>query len=137
MKDLPGQTLMPFAEPNDSAAADMVASATYPAQGYCKGSAEDTQAAKQILPLPQKTTLSPPEAARMLGICARQVRYLVDEGTLLAIDVGRRPIQGGRDKNSHTPWRVVVRRGAEFTRPEFDAFLTLEEFILKRSNAAG
>ena len=116
MDDLPGQILMPFAE------------AARPMQGYCKG------VATTILPLPSKATVTPPEAARVLGVSARQVRYLVEEGVLLAIDVGRVPINRARAKRRQTPWRVVVRRGAEFVAPEFNTFLTLEEFSKKRSN---
>ena len=116
MHDLPGQTLMPFA------------TETKPVQGDCKG--VDTT----ILPLPAKATVTPPEAARVLGVSARQVRYLVEEGVLLAIDVGRAPINWARTKRRQTPWRVVVRRGADFVAPEFFTFLTLEEFSKKRSN---
>ena len=121
MKDHPGQTLMPFAAEERPAAR--------PLQGYCKGAETDPST---ILPLPAKATVTPPEAARVLGCTARQIRFLVDDGTLLAIDVGRHVARRSRDQR--TPWRVVVRRGTEFDKPEFEHFLTLEEFVGKRSN---
>ena len=120
MRDLPGQIVMPFAAENKADAK--------PVQTCCKSTPGLT-----ILPLPNKATVTPPEAARVLGLSARQVRYLVEDGTLLAIDAGRHPAGSGTD-NRRTPWRVVVRRGAEFAAPEFETFLTLEEFVGKRSN---
>ena len=105
------------------------------AQVFCTPHADDTrQNGIPIITLPAKATVTPPEAARALGISARQIRYLVKDGTLLAIDASRHPAGGKKTNNTRTPWRVVVRRGAEFSSTEFKAFQTLEEFARARSN---
>jgi len=85
--------------------------------------------------LPRKPTCTPPEAAAALGVSERQVRYWVDDGTLLAINSARcpvGPVSGRRSKNDR--WRVVVKRVQGMETPEMRSFLTLEELVLKASN---
>jgi hypothetical protein len=123
MRDLPGQMTMPWAADKQNAR---------PAQGACNGSAQGVQGA--FLALPNKPTVTPPEAAKALGISSRQVRYLVEDGTLLAINAGREVASGDDRERRRTPWRVVVRRAADLRGAEFDRFLTLEEFIQRRNN---
>lgn len=115
-RDLPGQAVFPFA-----------AEAPQP---DCKPSAED------VLPLPQKATCNPVEAAKALGISARQVHYLVEQGTLLAINIGRE-VASGNAEARRVPWRIVVRRASDQHGGSFDAFMTLEEFIRRRANTEG
>jgi hypothetical protein len=125
MRDLPGQTYMPFIGAANKPPAR-------PVQGDCNGGAEDAQGA--FLALPGKPTVTPPEAAKALGISSRQVRYLVEDGTLLAINAGREVASGDDRERRRTPWRVVVRRAADLRGAEFDRFMTLEEFIRRRNN---
>jgi hypothetical protein len=103
-----------------------------PVEASCNGGAEDAQGA--FLALPGKPTVTPPEAAKVLGISSRQVRYLVEDGTLLAINAGREVASGDDRERRRTPWRVVVRRATDQRGAEFDRFLTLEEFIRRRNN---
>jgi hypothetical protein len=128
MRDLPGQTFMPFA--GTVGAADKPVARSV--QGGCNGGAYDAQVA--LLALPAKATVTPPEAAKALGISSRQVRYLVEDGTLLAINAGREVASGDDRERRRTPWRVVVRRVADLRGAEFDRFMTLEEFIQRRTN---
>lgn len=123
--DHPGQTFMPFVGAADKPAAR-------PVQGGCNGGAYNAQVA--LLALPAKATVTPPEAAKALGISSRQVRYLVEDGTLLAINAGREVASGDDRERRRTPWRVVVRRVADLRGAEFDRFMTLEEFIQRRNN---
>jgi hypothetical protein len=126
MKDLPGQIVMPFA-------ADAAAAA-----GAAQAAGRAPAAPAQLMMLPAKSTVTPPEAARILGVSVRQVRYLVLEGSLLAIDPGRQVVRN-RDKaedGRRRPWRVVVRRAGLPAQLEGakGMFLTLEEFLIQRSN---
>jgi len=108
-----------------------------PAQAPCTPGAAPLQSdAQSIIPLPTKPTCTPPEAARALGISSRQVRYLVEDGTLLAIDASRRVASGPDRDRRRTPWRVVVRRGTDLNREGFDRFMSLEEYVQQRSNMA-
>jgi hypothetical protein len=88
-----------------------------------------------ILALPGKATCTPQEASRATGISVSQFRNWVDDGTLLAINAARDPVNA-RDKRIGTlnAWRIVVRRGEEFKREDCGCFLTLEELIDKSSN---
>ena len=54
--------------------------------------------------LPKKPTCTPSEAARATGISERQIRYLIEDGNLLAISANRNPEEAIRPQ-----WRVVVR----------------------------
>lgn len=69
-----------------------------------------------------------------LGISSRLVRYLVEDGTLLAINAARQIASGRDDDRRRTTWRVVVRRGADLRGAQFERFLTLEEFVARRNN---
>jgi hypothetical protein len=85
--------------------------------------------------LPRKPTCTPVEAAAALGISQRQVRYWVDDGTLLAINSARFPVGPlGKRRSKYDRWRVVVRRVPEMETPEMRSFLTLEELVLRASN---
>jgi hypothetical protein len=77
--------------------------------------------------LPKKPTCTPAEAGRALGISERQIRYLIEDGTLLAISSNRDPEQAERPQ-----WRVVVRM--ERPAPTGRVGRTLEEEFTRRSN---
>ena len=77
--------------------------------------------------LPDKATCTVPEAAVFLGVCKREVEYLVADGTLLAAYANR----------SDAAERINARPIVRSARPHDAArtkFLTLEELRLKRSN---
>jgi len=61
-------------------------------------------AAVPVFELPKKPTCTPSEAARATGISERQIRYLIEDGSLLAISANRNP-----DEAIRPQWRVVVR----------------------------
>jgi hypothetical protein len=54
--------------------------------------------------LPKKTTCTPAKAARAIGISERQIRYLIEDGSLLAMSSNRDP-----DAAERPQWRVIVR----------------------------
>lgn len=123
--DLPGQTVFPFAERRGGSAE----------QGSCTPVAEaGSKGGAVILPLPNKPTCTPREAADCLGMSGRQIRYFVEDGTLLAINSSREPASGRNPEARRNFWRVVVRRGADLRGGEFDKFMTLEEFVQRRNN---
>jgi hypothetical protein len=119
-RDLPGQGMLFDEAPKAPA-------------GALTGGVQDTRVP---LALPRKPTCTPPEAAAALGVSERQVRYWVDDGTLLAINSARCPIGPVRGRQSKLDrWRIVVRRVPGATDSEaMKAFLTLEELVLKASN---
>jgi hypothetical protein len=85
-----------------------------------------------ILPLPQKPTCTPQEAAQVTGFASvRQFRNWVEDGTLLAVDAARNAVHG---RSIRASWRIVVRRVAGFDTPAHAHFLTLEELIRRASN---
>jgi len=78
------------------------------------------------------------EASLATGFSERQIKYWVEDGTLLAINSARDPVQHAKreknqDKKNLDRWRIVVRRtGREDEK--YKAFLTLEELVEKASN---
>lgn len=122
-RDLPGQTTL-FPDPE-------------PAEAFCREPAEFAQerCAARALQLPGKPTCTPGEASAATGISERQIRYWVEDGTLLAINAARCPIgaKAGR-KSINDRWRIVVRRGPGFDAENMRAFLTLEELLHQGSN---
>jgi len=119
--DMPGQgSLFPDLEQGGRAAP------ATGAQAPCKDA---------VLPLPAKPTCTPPEAAAALGVSERQVRYWVDDGTLLAINSARCPVGPARGRQSKLDrWRIVVRRAPGFDAENMRAFLTLDELVKRASN---
>jgi hypothetical protein len=77
--------------------------------------------------LPRKPTCTPAEAARALGISERQIRYLIEDGSLLAMSSNRDPESAERPA-----WRVIVRM--ERKAPVGRAGRTLAEECEKRMN---
>jgi hypothetical protein len=120
--DLPGQGLL-FPDPDG---ADRVAA--------------PPAAAAPALSLPRKPTCTVGEARACTGISIRQLRYYVEDGSLLAVNSARRPVgskadAGDAPANKLDRWRIVVRRGAEFADAgAYGKFQTLEEFIRGRFN---
>lgn len=86
-----------------------------------------------IIPLPDKPTCTPVEAARCLGVTSRQIRHWVQEGVLLAIDSSRMPITGKRETGKLRRWRIVVHRADESITADND-FLTLAELLPRITN---
>ena len=75
--------------------------------------------------LTMKNTLTPAEAAAVIGCSKRQVQLLVADGTLLARNISR---------GDAAYWRVVVRR-SELDLPRTGKhFLTLTEYIQSKTN---
>ena len=87
-----------------------------------------------IIPLPDKPTCTPREAARCLGVTSRQIRHWVQEGVLLAIDSSRIPVSGRKPDGRLRRWRVVVRRADESITPDNEEFLTLAELLPRITN---
>lgn len=90
--------------------------------------------ADAILSLPKKPTCTVQEASIATGVSESQIKYWVEDGTLLAINSARHPVSGQRRrKHERNRWRIVVRR-SQYQDQEFKAFLTLEELIPKITN---
>lgn len=123
IKDLDGQgILFPELEPPSFDLAEDARAA----QEACKG---------QILVLPKKPTCTVVEAAAATGISERQIRYYVEDGTLLAINAARCPVGARAGKTSlNDRWRIVVRRAPGYDGENMRAFLTLEELLVRASN---
>lgn len=88
-----------------------------------------------VLQLPRKPTCTPPEAATATGISRRQIRYWIEDGTLLAINSRRDPI-GDADRGKRGQldrWRVVVRRTEAFPRGKYPA-RALDELLHEITN---
>lgn len=92
----------------------------------------DVQDAREVLKetLPQKATVTVPEAAEALGVSVRQVEYLISDGTLLAVYANR------QDEAAKQHARPIVRSNRAFD-PNRKKFLTLDEFRQLRSNING
>jgi len=93
--------------------------------------------APPALGLPKKATCTVGEAHEHTGISKRQLRYYVEDGTLLAVNAARVPVgsaSGRRKGGERDRWRIVVRRSEPFQADGFKSFLTLEEFIRSRFN---
>ena len=90
-----------------------------------------------ILALPAKATCTIGEAARALGVSERQVRYWIEDGTLLAVNSSRDPLRHERGDGTLNRWRPVVRRPAGEPAPADGKLLTLAELVERASNAAG
>lgn len=90
---------------------------------------------RSTLELPSKPTCTAKEAARCLTISERQIRYWVQDGTLLAINAAREPIAAGvRTSTERDRWRIVVRRPPHIPPKDKNQFLSLEELVGKISN---
>ena len=77
--------------------------------------------------LPKKPTCTPSEAALCTGISERQIRYLIEDGSLLAISANRDPENAMRPQ-----WRVVVKM--ERVPPTGGKGKTLEELVEGRKS---
>jgi hypothetical protein len=113
-KDLPGQTVFPFAVPIEGKAANDQAEA---AQALCRA-------------LPEKHTCNLREAAILLGCCGRTVMRLIEDGTLLC-QYANAQLEAER---RHA--RPVMRLPRAFD-PGREKFLSVEELRLKNSNLQG
>lgn|GEM_PF-4945053 len=124
MQDIHGQMML-FPEMHEHRAEDM--------QEQCKPSAPDDRAPIGRLP----NTCTPAQAHRAIGVSVRQIKYWVEDGTVLAVNSARNPIHGrAKKKGKLDRWRIVVRRvPGLFDTPEMMAFPTLEELVAKASNA--
>jgi hypothetical protein len=94
----------------------------------------------RALVLPSKPTCTVGEAAAATGISKRQLRYYVEDGTLLAVNSARVPVGSKSDAhptNKFDSWRIVVRRSPEFHSDGTNHFLTLAEFVRSRFNNKG
>lgn len=80
--------------------------------------------------LPRKPTCTPAEAARCIGMSERQIRYMIEDASLLAMSVNRDPESAARPQ-----WRVIVRM--DRTAPTGRAARTLEEECVARMNVVG
>jgi len=116
--DLPGQlTLFPHLErPSAGAAA-----ATAPRADAVRALNEG---------LPDKSTVSVPEAAKIMHCCRRTVENWIADGTLLATYANR------SDEARRKHARIIVRAGREYD-PRRTQFLTLAELRIRRSNVGG
>lgn len=81
-----------------------------------------------LFQLPRKPTCTPAEAAKAMGISERQIRYLIEDGSLLAMSANRDPEGAERPA-----WRVIVRM--ERKAPAGRAGRTLQEECARRMNA--
>lgn len=123
-RDLPGQMHMfPELEP----AAPLEASPVVDG-GPARGTAAER--------LPN--TCTPQQAHRATGVSVRQLKYWVEDGTLLAVNSARSPVCGeGKRRGKLDRWRIVVRRvPGLFDTDEMRAFPTLEELVAQATNAA-
>ena len=94
---------------------------------YIPGLEPENTADAPPFQLPKKPTCTPAEAARAIGISERQVRYLIEDGSLLAMSSNRDP-----DSAERPQWRVIVRM--ERKAPAGRAGRTLAEECEKRMN---
>jgi len=123
MRYLPGQmTMFPEIERRH---ADM-------AHEPCRPSADPRAAAAERLP----NTCTPEQAHRATGVSVRQLKYWVEDGTLLAVNSARCPVCGPKRRGKLDRWRIVVRRvPGLFDTAEMLAYPTLEELVARASNA--
>ncbi len=80
--------------------------------------------------LPDKDTVSVPEAARLMHCCRRTVENWIADGTLFVQYANRRE----KAKRKHA--RIIVRSDREYDARRTQ-FLTLAELRIKRSNVGG
>jgi hypothetical protein len=80
-----------------------------------------------IFQLPKKPTCTPSEAARATGLSERQIRYCIEDGSLLAMSANRDPEAAMRPQ-----WRVIVR--LDRVVPAGKSGRTLSEFCAARMN---
>jgi hypothetical protein len=80
-----------------------------------------------VFQLPKKPTCTPSEAARCTGLSERQIRYCIEDGSLLAMSANRDP-----DAAMRPQWRVIVR--LDRVMPSGKAGRTLSEFCTARMN---
>lgn len=84
--------------------------------------------------LPNKATCTVAEASQCTGISQRQIRYWIEDGTLLAVNSAREPISKRRSFTKYDRWRIVVRRSPEMSGEEAKAFYTLAELLPRITN---
>lgn len=96
-------------------------------QPYIPGLAPNDAGVTSRFQLPRKPTCTPAEAAACLGMSERQIRYLITDGTLLAMSANRDPETAERPA-----WRVIVRMDRK--APSGTAGRTLEEECTRRMN---
>jgi len=77
--------------------------------------------------LPRKPTCTPSEAAAATGMSERQIRYCIEDGSLLAMSANRDP-----DAAMRPQLRVIVRM--DRVPPAGRAGRTLSEFCTARMN---
>ncbi|MEI6211492.1 MAG: hypothetical protein WCR06_07680 [bacterium] len=118
IKDLPGQTYMPFAAP---AARTDCADAQ---------SAEESAARALCKALPEKHTCNLREAAILLGCCVRTVMRMIEEGTLLC------QYANAQFEAECKHARPVMRLPRPFDAAR-EKFLSVEEMRLRKSNLQG
>lgn len=80
--------------------------------------------------LPDKDTVSVPEAAALMYCCRRTVENWISDGTLLVAYANR------NDEAQRKHARIIVRAGREYDARRTQ-FLTLAELRIKRSNVGG
>jgi hypothetical protein len=114
IKDLPGQTYMPFGAPEPAAAGDDQAAA---ARALCRA-------------LPEKHTCNLREAAILLGCCTRTVMRMIDEGTLLC------QYANAQFEAECKHARPVMRLPRPYDAAR-EKFLSVEEMRLRKSNLQG
>ena len=117
IKDLPGQTYMPFAAPAAPAAPTDTSPEESAARALCDA-------------LPAKHTCNLREASILLACCTRTVMRLIEDGTLLC-HYANAQLEAER---RHA--RPVMRLPRPFD-PDREKFLSVEELRLKNSNLQG
>ncbi len=80
-----------------------------------------------VFALPNKATCTPAEAAQSTGLSERQVRYLIEDGSLLAMSANR-----DTELTSRPQWRVIVR--IDRPLPAGRTGRTLDELVKARLN---
>lgn len=80
--------------------------------------------------LPNKDTVSVPEAAALMYCCRRTVENWISDGTLLVAYANR------NDEAQRKHARIIVRAGRDYDARRTQ-FLTLAELRIKRSNVGG
>ena len=96
------------------------------AAGYLPGMEPRAETAPAF-ELPRKPTCTPSEAARSTGLSERQIRYLIEDGSLLAMSANRDPEAAMRPQ-----WRVIVRM--DRVAPAGRHGRTLSELCAERMN---
>jgi hypothetical protein len=100
------------------------------------GEEKAAKIATDKIALPAKGTCTPQEAVASLcgAVSLRQLRYWIEDGTLLAINSAREPISGKKKrKGRRDNWRIVVRRSELFPKDKYPVS-TLEELVPSIAN---